>query len=79
MNKKNYILFFLFAILNTVFIATVPAYFYSYLVILFLGAAIFGAIIVMDILGKTHLWMSALYVLALGILSLVIGMFFIDF
>ncbi len=62
---------------NTCLIALIPLYFYSYIVIFLLGVAMFFAIIVMDILGKTRFWITALYTLALGFLSLIIGMMYI--
>lgn len=77
MKAKQYYITLFVAIANTVLIALIPAYFYSYLVVFLLGVAMFFAIIVMDFLGKTHFWITALYTLVLAFLSLIIGMMFI--
>jgi hypothetical protein len=74
MTRKQYILLFLFSIVNSFLIRVIPNHIFACGLVLLLGVLIFLAIIVMDILGKTKHWKAALYVLSLGIFSLVLGM-----
>jgi hypothetical protein len=74
MTRKQYILLFLGAILNSFLIGIIPNYFIAYGVILVICIAMFFAIIVMDMLGKTNHWKGALYMVLIGILSLLLGM-----
>jgi hypothetical protein len=73
MKRKNRFLYLVIPVVNSFLIAIIPDYYFWCLVMLFIGATVFFAVIVIDIFGKTSNWKNALILFGLGVASYILG------
>ena len=79
MTPKKYVVFFFIAILHSFLSVIIAGYFFFIFPILILfWACVCLAIVAIDIMGKSRLWIGAFYSLGLAILSYILGAFMLD-